>query len=210
MVVLTYQMVGVDKAWVNGRIHKFQRDDGKYYPVAEATQEELDALATKGLIVDENDIPAAPAPQKGKSHALMLTVSTGALFYETSDRPLTQEEMMADFMVEMGRLKQMAIHQYPPWQAGKAYVVGEIVVYSHVLYECIQAHTAQTGWEPTATPALWKLRTPEGVIDEWVQPLGAHDAYELSAKVIHQGRVWVSVVVANTWEPGVYGWEIEW
>jgi len=210
LVLLTYQMVTEDTAWVDGRIHKFQRADGKYYKVEDATEAELEELSTKGLIVEESAIPAAPALVKGKNNRLMLTVSTEELFWEQYDRPLTQEEIMADLMVEMGRLKQIAIHQHPPWTAGKAYVVGEVCVYAHVLYECIQAHTAQVGWEPPEVPALFKLRTPEGVIDEWVQPLGAHDSYALGARVIHQGFVWVSIVDANNWEPGVYGWEKEW
>jgi hypothetical protein len=210
VVILTFQMVGEDKAWVEGRIHKFQRPDGKYYPIASATEAEMTQLAQKGLIVEESSLPEAPTPVKGKSNRLMLTPSTGDLYYEQYDRPLTQEEIMADLMVEMGRLKQIAIHQTAPWTAGKAYVVGEVCVYKHVLYECTQAHTAQVGWEPDKVPALFKLRTPEGVIDEWVQPLGGHDAYALGAKVIYQGHVWVSVVAANVWVPGVYGWEIEW
>lgn len=41
---------------------------------------------------------------------------------------------------------------------------------------------------------------------EWVQPTGAHDAYDQGAKVSHNGKKWTSDVSANVWEPGVYGW----
>lgn len=42
------------------------------------------------------------------------------------------------------------------WQAGTAYKKGDLVTYQNKDYECIQAHTALTGWEPSVVPALWK------------------------------------------------------
>ncbi|WP_436763702.1 carbohydrate-binding protein [Streptosporangium sp. V21-05] len=42
------------------------------------------------------------------------------------------------------------------WKAGTAYAVGAQVTYSGVGYRCLQAHTAQAGWEPSTTPALWQ------------------------------------------------------
>ena len=37
---------------------------------------------------------------------------------------------------------------------------------------------------------------------EYVQPTGAHDAYDLNAKVSHNGKKWISQIAANTTEPG--------
>ncbi|MEU4537320.1 carbohydrate-binding protein [Streptosporangium sp. NPDC023825] len=42
------------------------------------------------------------------------------------------------------------------WRAGTAYAVGAQVTHSGVSYRCLQAHTAQVGWEPSTTPALWQ------------------------------------------------------
>lgn len=47
---------------------------------------------------------------------------------------------------------------------------------------------------------------PSEEYPEWVQPTGAHDAYEQGAKVSHNGKKWTSDVGGNVWEPGVYGW----
>ncbi len=49
----------------------------------------------------------------------------------------------------------------PAWQPNTAYAVGQQVTYqdaSHPnhLYQCIQAHTSQVGWEPPYVAALWK------------------------------------------------------
>lgn len=43
------------------------------------------------------------------------------------------------------------------WKAGVAYIVGQKAIYQSKTYECLQAHTSQAGWTPTAAPALWKL-----------------------------------------------------
>ena len=45
-----------------------------------------------------------------------------------------------------------------------------------------------------------------GTGEEWVQPTGAHDAYQNGAVVTHKGKMWESLTPANVWEPGVSGW----
>lgn len=42
------------------------------------------------------------------------------------------------------------------WAAGTRYEVGTEVAYQNGRYVCVQAHTAQPGWEPAAAPALWQ------------------------------------------------------
>jgi len=36
------------------------------------------------------------------------------------------------------------------------YAIGTKVVYDGELYQCIQAHTSESTWEPNVVPALWK------------------------------------------------------
>ena len=43
------------------------------------------------------------------------------------------------------------------WQPNTFYAVGARVSYGGRIYQCIQAHTSQTGWEPPNVPALWQL-----------------------------------------------------
>ncbi|WP_432931311.1 carbohydrate-binding protein [Microbispora sp. CA-135349] len=45
---------------------------------------------------------------------------------------------------------------YPAWAPNTWYAVGARVTYNGTDYECIQAHTSLTGWEPPIVPALWK------------------------------------------------------
>lgn len=42
------------------------------------------------------------------------------------------------------------------WAVGTAYRAGDAVTYAGRGYVCLQAHTAQPGWEPPAVPALWR------------------------------------------------------
>jgi hypothetical protein len=93
------------------------------------------------------------------------------------------------------------------WAPGQEVEVGAVREYEGGVYEAIQAHTTQEDWTPTETPALWKSHRPAGEVSAWVQPTGAHDAYDLGARVTHGGQEWISTVDANVWEPGVFGWD---
>lgn len=98
------------------------------------------------------------------------------------------------------------VELFPAWATDTAYAVGNRVQYNGVLYKCVQAHTSQADWMPDATPALWVIVSVEEW-PEWIQPTGAHDAYDKDAKVSHNGKHWKSTMDANVYEPGVYGWE---
>ena len=98
------------------------------------------------------------------------------------------------------------VELFPMWTIGRAYVVDDRVQYNGILYKCVQAHTSQADWTPDATPALWVVVSIDEY-PEWVQPTGAHDAYNIGDKVTHNGKTWVSDVDNNVWEPGVYGWK---
>ena len=44
---------------------------------------------------------------------------------------------------------------YPEWSAGQAYTAGYKAQRGGKLWRCLQAHTAQTGWEPENAASLW-------------------------------------------------------
>ncbi|WP_182883847.1 carbohydrate-binding protein [Microbispora sp. H10949] len=50
----------------------------------------------------------------------------------------------------------LVVLAYPAWAPNTWYAIGARVTYQGVDYECIQAHTSLTGWEPPIVPALWK------------------------------------------------------
>lgn len=96
---------------------------------------------------------------------------------------------------------------FAEWTPGINYTTGQLRRYSGTLYRCVQDHTSQEGWEPTAAASLWSATSdPAEEWPEWSQPIGAHDAYSAGDKVSHNGKHWTSDQDGNVWEPGSFGW----
>jgi chitodextrinase len=98
---------------------------------------------------------------------------------------------------------------YNEWSAtGPGYTVGYRVTYGGKLYKCLQDHTPQELWTPTAAPSLWAEILPgqDGTdIGGWAQP-DSTNPYMIGDRVTHNGHTWECTVDNNVWEPGVYGW----
>lgn len=97
---------------------------------------------------------------------------------------------------------------FPTWNSsGYEYFAGERVSYNDKYYRCIQSHTSQADWTPNSAVSLWvSISDPAIEYPDWVQPTGAHDAYNKGDKVSHLDKHWTSDIDANVYEPGVYGW----
>lgn len=70
-------------------------------------------------------------------------------------------------------------------------------------------------WEPGVSG--WAEQAPPGqppeepFVPEWVQPTGAHDAYQIGDSVVFEGQVYTSTIDNNTWSPADYpgGWRLD-
>lgn len=97
---------------------------------------------------------------------------------------------------------------FPAWNGdGAEYETGDRVQYNGKAYKVLQAHTSQTAWDPVSAVSLFAeilIPDPE-TIPEWKQPESTNP-YMRGDKVRHNGKVWISDVDNNVWEPGVYGW----
>ena len=102
------------------------------------------------------------------------------------------------------------IELFEIWVPEKDYVKGQRVRRLGQLYRLIpEAHHSQADWPPELVPAVW-ARVDDSAVEwpDWVQPLGAEDAYHAGAKVNHNGKHWLNTYGdGNVWEPGVFGWE---
>lgn len=98
---------------------------------------------------------------------------------------------------------------YPKWEPDVNLEMDDLVSYQGTLYKVLQAHKTQANWTPDIATSLYVGRTPEAVIPEWVQPTGAHDAYNTGDKVYFEGSVYESLINGNTWSPTGYpaGWK---
>ena len=78
---------------------------------------------------------------------------------------------------------------------------GEYLRHDNELYRVKQAHKIQANYPPsTATAALYGKVTMPGEIPDWTPGSWAKDV-----KVKHNGKIWLSMVDNNTWEPGAAG-----
>lgn len=90
-------------------------------------------------------------------------------------RPLTAEEVSRMLLTQ--QVNTLVVDDntalrmrefYPEWAPDIAYPVDHKVRYNGRLYKVLQAHTSQTGWEPTNAPSLWTevCETHAGTLDD--------------------------------------------
>lgn len=105
---------------------------------------------------------------------------------------------------------------FPAYEVGRAYAVKEVFSYGEnavgdpQLYQVLQAHTSAAEWAPDTAASLYKaIGVTEDGYPEWVQPLGASDAYNTGDVVSYGGTLYRSTIDGNVWAPDAYpeGWE---
>lgn len=108
---------------------------------------------------------------------------------------------------------------FDAWQADKAYVKDERVVYNGKLYKVLQSHTSQSNWTPDKAPSLFAEiltatvdpgtgEAKEDDVKEWTQP-DSTNPYMKGDKVTYNGKTYESMIDNNTWAPDAYpqGWK---
>ena len=100
---------------------------------------------------------------------------------------------------------------YPEWKINENYTIGQRVLYKEILYKVLQDHTSQETWTPIDAPSLFaKVLIPnDNVISIWEQP-DSTNTYMKDDKVIHNDKIWKSLINNNVWEPGTIGTESLW
>ena len=105
---------------------------------------------------------------------------------------------------------------FPAYSVGIQYKTKDVFSYGvnevgdSQLYQVLQDHTSAAEWTPdTATSLYKKIGVTEEGYPEWVQPLGATDAYNTGDIVSYKGVLYRSLINGNVWSPEAYpsGWE---
>lgn len=126
------------------------------------------------------------------------------LFLSTLDADTESEKMLAVASV------------FPKYEVGKAYKTKDVFSYGEnavgdaQLYQVLQDHTSAKEWTPDTALSLYKaIGVSESGYPEWVQPLGASDAYNTGDIVSYNGTLYKSTIDGNVWAPEAYpaGWE---
>ena len=102
--------------------------------VIDMTAEEIAAM--------QEEVAQAEAEEK---HRTLSFSEVQEMLVRQQINTLTVDDNTALRMVEF----------YPEWSAGQAYTAGYKAHRGGKLWRCLQAHTAQTGWEPENAASLW-------------------------------------------------------
>lgn len=162
-------------------------NDGKW--VSNPSDEQIAAAGWLPYVAPE------PEPEKTTEPVMAEIMEAVKKMLASSASDLTDEEA----------LEVAAI--YPTWisKMGLQVNIGERYWYNEKLYKAVQQHVVQADWTPDSVPALF-TEVSIAEIPDWVQPVGAQDAYNIGDKVKHNDKTWESTVDGNVWAPGVYGW----
>lgn len=140
--------------------------------------------------------PVVPIPQTEPDYDAILQAVKTMLASSTED--LSDEDAL-----EVAAL-------FPTWASkiGEQVTVGERLWYDGKLYKVIQSHIEQEDWKPDITTSLYVEVSIEEW-PEWVQPTGAHDAYNTGDKVTFENKHYISLIDNNIWSPATYpaGWQ---
>ena len=112
------------------------------------------------------------------------------------------EELAADYAAAIGRVDG------DPWQAPQgahdSYHEGATATHDGKTWVSL------TDWNAHAPGVSgWREVTEGDAPAAWVQPTGAHDAYQTGDIVSFEGRVYRSTIDGNVWSPSAYlrGWK---
>ena len=91
-------------------------------------------------------IESAVAEQMAAEHARPMTMEEVVRL--TISKTINAIDIADDTALRM-------VEFYPEWASGVAYTAGYRIQHSGKLWRCLQAHTAQNGWEPENAASLW-------------------------------------------------------
>ncbi len=136
--------------------------------------------------------------------AIIVRDATAAYERQTAleRAPETMRELADDYAAAIGRVDG------DPWQAPQgahdSYREGATVTHDGKTWVSL------IEWNAHAPGVSgWREVTEGDAPAAWVQPTGAHDAYQTGDIVSFEGRVYRSLIDSNVWSPDSYpaGWE---
>ncbi len=171
--------------------------------VEESAEAAIRALEENVRLVRETATATQAVANEARANANPQLATFAALTLPTIGTALTDEQALSIDTL------------WPEWSSTAHYKVDEVVRYSGQLYRCEQEHDAQADWTPDAAASLWSAITIAGDgVDVWVQPTGAHNAYNTGDRVHYpdaDGPIYVSTIDGNKLAPDAYpqGWTKE-
>jgi hypothetical protein len=143
----------------------------------------LRSVVADGRVTDAELLRVAPALegrlwQPGIAVAVGDVYTFGQFLWKCVQAHTTQRDWPPDLAPALWRKVEVVPEGGARiWEVGVGYVVGDLVGYAETsddaaseaeqsiepneftLFDCLQAHTSQIGWEPPNAPALWCVHT---------------------------------------------------
>lgn len=154
------------------------------------------------------DMP--PLPALGEECLAGLIYTDGTLNWcviqthaRTEHAPVDVPDLFRQYRLQ-GQPWVQPIDQYD------AYNIGDWCLFTDAKY--YKSNINANVWSLTAYPQGWDEVDENGkepIVDEWVQPTGGHDAYNIGDQVTFEESTYESLINANVWSPTGYpaGWE---
>ncbi len=103
-------------------------------------------------LTDEEIAELQEQADRDAAHAKVLERTRPLSFSEVQEMLVRQQ--INTLTVDDNTALRM-VEFYPEWSAGQAYTAGYKAHRGGKLWRCLQAHTAQNGWEPENAASLW-------------------------------------------------------
>lgn len=127
----------------------------------------LRSAVADGKITDAELLRVAPTLegrlwQPGLAVAVGDVYAFGAFLWKCVQAHTTQGDWSPDLTPALWHKVEIVTEDATRvWAAGLEYAVDDVVAYpdaASTKYKCLQAHTAQEGWQPPNVPALWQAQ----------------------------------------------------
>ena len=101
------------------------------------------------------------------------------------------------------------IDLFDEYKGEHVYVRGDEFKWQGSIYRVVNDHTSQETWKPDEVASLYVNINNKIEIQEFIQPTGQHDAYQIGDEILFNGFVWQSIINDNVWSPQDYpqGWQ---
>ena len=125
----------------------------------------------------------------------------------------TGEVLKTPIALKPSDIIQAIDYEYAAEDTNHVFNAGDLVLRDGNIYKVKLTHF---GYQETADnfdtfyQLVISLKDAEsGVVPDFIQPTGAHDAYKKGDQVTFNGKVWESLIDSNVWSPTAYpaGWK---
>jgi len=150
----------------------------------------------------------------GNQAELGTNIALGYHYYDRKTGELLPEKRKLETgnILEVWNYDDITNKESENYNSNQVFTAGEMILKSGKIYKVLLTHWLYQVTDSNFDTFYQAVANLDdvlgGSIPEWKHPAGAHDAYMKGAKVMYNGKTYVSTEDNNVWAPGVYGWDL--